>query len=104
MTTVEIGSTMFTYAGPHFTMYQSVSVVVTRQDKDDPTRYRIKYTSNEIGSLGKFDWTNSRYLFASRESALIAAADSVAASAARMLEDSERYRAMAAMQRDAAES
>lgn len=96
MTTAEIGCTMFTYAGAHFTMFNAVSVVIMRQDKDDFTRYRIKYTSNESGHIGKFDWINAQDLFPSRESAMNAAADLVAAAAERMLKVAEKYRAMAA--------
>ena len=96
---VEIGSEWFTYAGHHFSMYHVVALVITKQDGDSSDRYRCKYTSNETGHLGKFDWINGCYLFSTREEAWEAAAKDMEKQAAAFTKLADRYRSKASCER-----
>jgi hypothetical protein len=96
---VEIGSEWFTYAGPHEAMFEVVSLVITKQDSDSADRYRCKYTSNETGHLGKFDWINGCYLFSTRDEAWEAAAKHMDEQSARLSELAAKYRGKAASER-----
>jgi hypothetical protein len=96
---VEIGSEWFTYAGPHCTMFEVVSLVITKQDGDSSDRYRCKYTSNETGRVGKFDWINGCYLFSTRDEAWEAAAKHMDEQAAGLSQLAAKYRGKAACER-----
>jgi len=91
----EIGSEWFTYAGPHHTMYEVVSLVITKQDRDSSDRYRCKYTSNETGHIGKFDWISGRHLFSTRSEAWAAAAKDMDDWAAALAALAAKYRCKA---------
>jgi hypothetical protein len=97
---VGIGSEWFTYAGPHEAMFEVVSLVITKQDGDSSDRYRCKYTSNETGHVGKFDWINGCYLFSTRDEAWEAAAKRMDEQAAGLSQLAAKYRGKAASERN----
>ena len=96
---LEIGSEWFTYAGPHSAMFQVVSLVLTKQDGDLADRYRCKYTSNETGHVGKFDWINACDLFSTRDEAWEAAAKVMDKQASAFTQLADKYRSKAACER-----
>jgi hypothetical protein len=99
MNAAEVNSEWFSYAGPHESMYQVVSLVITKHDTDSPDRYRCRYTSNETGLAGKFDWISGCYLFATRDEAWKAAAKHMEEQAARCMALAEKYHRKAACER-----
>ncbi len=96
---VEIGSEWFTYGGHHFSMFEVVALVITKQDANSSDSYRCKYTSNETGSAGKFDWINGCYLFSTRDEAWEAAAKHMEKGAAEYTQLAAKYRSKAACER-----
>lgn len=96
---VQVGSEWFTYCGAHHSMYEVVSLVITKQDSDSTDRYRCKYTSNETGHAGKFDWIDGCYLFSTRDEAWQAAARDMEKQAASLNQLAAKYHGKAACER-----